>query len=93
MRLPRLFQTYAGLDRGIYFLFIAQVVNSIGHFVHPFLTLLLTQKLGMDAGEAGFYVFLSAVAWVPARWPAGRSQTASAGKKPWSCSTPCPHWP
>ena len=58
-------KTYAGLDRSIYYLFIAQVVNSIGHFVHPFLALLLTQKLGMDAGEAGFYVFLSALAWVP----------------------------
>jgi hypothetical protein len=46
------------------------VVNSVGHFVHPFLTLLLTRKLGMDAGQAGFYVFLSAladgrVAWLP----------------------------
>lgn len=65
-------KTYSGLNRSIYFLFIAQVVNSVGHFVHPFLTLLLTQKLGMDAGQAGFFVFLSAVAWVPGALVGGR---------------------
>ena len=65
MRLPKLFGTYAGLDRSVYFLFLAQVVNSVGHFVHPFLTLFLTGKLGMDPGEAGFFVLLSLTAWVP----------------------------
>ena len=65
MRLPKLFRTYAGLDRSVYFLFLAQVVNSVGHFVHPFLTLFLTSKLGMDPGEAGFFVLLSLTAWVP----------------------------
>jgi MFS family permease len=65
MQLPRLFRAYAGLDRTVYFLFLAQVVNSVGHFVHPFLTLFLTQKLGMDPGEAGFFVLLSLTAWVP----------------------------
>jgi hypothetical protein len=81
VRIPRLFHTYAGLDRSIYFLFLAQVVNSIGHFVHPFLTLLLTQKLGMDPGEAGFYVFLSALAWVPGSLAGARRPTASAGRR------------
>lgn len=72
MRFPKLFKTYAGLDRSIYVLFLAQVVNSVGHFVHPFLTLFLTQKLGMDPGEAGFYVFLSAVVWVPSALAGGK---------------------
>jgi MFS family permease len=75
------FKTYTGLDRSIYFLFIAQVVNSIGHFVHPFLTLLLTQKLGMDAGEAGFYVFLSALAWVPGSLAGGKVADSFGRKK------------
>jgi predicted MFS family arabinose efflux permease len=74
-------KTYAGLDRSIYFLFIAQVVNSVGHFVHPFLTLLLTRKLGMDAGEAGFYVFLSAMAWVPGSLAGGRIADSWGRKK------------
>jgi MFS family permease len=58
-------RSYSGLDRSIYFLCLAQVVNSIGHFVHPFLTMFLTQKIGMDPVEAGSYVMLSAAAWVP----------------------------
>jgi MFS family permease len=74
-------KTYSGLDRSIYFLFIAQVVNSIGHFVHPFLTLLLTQKLGMDAGQAGFYVFLSALAWVPGSLAGGKVADSYGRKK------------
>jgi MFS family permease len=61
----RFLRSYAGLDRSIYFLCLAQVVNSIGHFVHPFLTMFLTRKLGMDTVEAGTYVMLSAAAWVP----------------------------
>ncbi len=65
MRIPRLFRAYAGFDRGVYLLFLAQVVTSVGHFVHPFLTLFLTQKLGMDAGQAGLYVLASLAAWVP----------------------------
>jgi MFS family permease len=65
-------KTYAGLDRSIYFLFIAQVVNSVGHFVHPFLTLFLTRKLGMGPWEASLYVTLSALAWVPGSLAGGQ---------------------
>jgi len=69
----KLFRTYGGLNRSIYFLCLAQVVNSIGHFVHPFLTMFLTQKIGMDPVEAGSYVMLSAVAWVPGSLLGGRT--------------------
>jgi MFS family permease len=65
MGIRKFLRSYSGLDRSIYFLCLAQVVNSIGHFVHPFLTMFLTQKIGMDPVEAGFYVMLSAVVWVP----------------------------
>lgn len=77
----KLLSTYAGLDRSIYVLFIAQVVNSVGHFVHPFLTLFLTQKLGMGAMEASGYVFLSALAWVPSSLLGGRIADAVGRKK------------
>ena len=65
MTMRRFLRSYSGLDRSIYFLCLAQVVNSIGHFVHPFLTMFLTRKIGMDPVEAGTYVMLSAAAWVP----------------------------
>ncbi len=65
MTIRKFLKSYSGLDRSIYFLCLAQVVNSIGHFVHPFLTMFLTRKIGMDPVEAGTYVMLSAAAWVP----------------------------
>jgi MFS family permease len=65
MAIRKFFSSYSGLDRSIYFLCLAQVINSIGHFVHPFLTMFLTRKIGMEPVEAGTYVMLSAAAWVP----------------------------
>jgi MFS family permease len=74
-------KTYAGLDRSIYILFVAQVVNSVGHFVHPFLTLFLTRKLGMGPAQAGLYVTLSALAWVPSSLAGGKIADSFGRKK------------
>lgn len=38
------FKVYRGLNRNIYIIFIGQVINSMGAFVFPFLTMFLTQK-------------------------------------------------
>lgn len=62
LRIP---EPYRGLPRSIYVLFFANVVNSLGNFVWPFLTLFLTDKLGMSKAEAGFFVTLSALSWAP----------------------------
>jgi len=48
-----LFQTYAGLPKEVYVLFIARVINRLGGFVHAFLTLFLTIRMGMSAIDAG----------------------------------------
>ena len=67
--LPRLltksFSLYRGLPRAVYALFFAQVVNSIGHLVYPFLTFFLTQRLGYDSGAAGAFIFVASTAFVP----------------------------
>ena len=81
MKLPRFLQRYSGLNRSIYFLFLAQIVNSLGHFVHPFITLYLTRKMGMDTGLAGIYVALSGVVWIPATLIGGRLVDRVARKK------------
>lgn len=62
MSIRNYLKTYRGLNRSIYFLCLAQVVNSVGHFVQPFLTMFFTQKMGMSPVEAGTYVMLSAAA-------------------------------
>ncbi|WP_343349012.1 hypothetical protein [Terrisporobacter petrolearius] len=45
-----LLSTYKGLPREIYILFLGKIVNAMGAFVKPLMSLILTQKLGMSAG-------------------------------------------
>lgn len=49
----RYFAAYSGLPREVYFLFAARLVNSMGFFITPLLTLILTRKLGIGKAEAG----------------------------------------
>jgi MFS family permease len=65
MNLIAIPKTYRGLPKSVYALFFAHVVNAIGNFVWPFLALFLTDRLGMSKAEAGFFVTLSALAYVP----------------------------
>ncbi len=65
MRFPRFLQPYTGLPRSIYFLFIIRVINSMGSFVFPLLTLLLTDKIGLSPDKAGIYVSLAAMSYIP----------------------------
>jgi len=65
MKLKNLLGPYAGLPGNVYVLFLAKVVNSLGNFVWPLLTLLLTDRLGMSKTEAGFFVMLATAAYVP----------------------------
>lgn len=59
------FMIYAGLPKSIYVLFIVTVVNGLGMFVFPFMTLLLTKKIGLDTQAAGNFLFLMSLAYTP----------------------------
>ena len=63
---------YRGMPRSIYVLFFARIVNSIGSFVFPFLTMFLTDKLGLSAGEAGIYILLSGLSFIPGSFLGGK---------------------
>ncbi|RDY28038.1 MFS transporter [Romboutsia weinsteinii] len=65
MSLRNLLMPYKGLPREIYILFIGKIVNCIGAFVHPLMALILTQRIGMSASEAGQYVTMVAVCQAP----------------------------
>ncbi len=58
-------KTYLGLPKGIYIIFLVQVVNRFGDFVVPFLTLFLTVKLGYSIETVGFITMLSALVITP----------------------------
>jgi MFS family permease len=58
--LTKIFTPYKGLPFGIYILFFATVVNNIGNFVGPFLTLFLTNKAGINVWLVGIIVAVNA---------------------------------
>jgi MFS family permease len=66
------FSIYRGLPRPVYTLFAAQVVNGVGIFVFPFLALFLTKRLGWSVAEAGRFMFLASIAYIPGTFLGGR---------------------
>jgi MFS family permease len=75
------FSSYSGLPREVYFLFAARLVNSMGFFVTPLLTLILTQKLGMSKAEAGTTVALLLLTQAPCVILGGRLADTIGRKK------------
>ncbi|MBU4361795.1 MFS transporter [bacterium] len=72
MKLPQMLNHYTKLPKSIYILFFARMVNSMGAFVYPFLTIYLTKTLSLDEGEAGFIVMLAITAHLPGLIVGGR---------------------
>lgn len=54
-----LIEPYKGLPVSIYVLFFASVVNNMGNFVMPFLTMFLTYRIGLNVGIVGTIVAVS----------------------------------
>lgn len=66
------FGVYKGLPKPLYTLFIATIVNSMGIFVFPFLTLYLTGRLGMSQGKTGSFLFLLSLLYIPGNFIGGK---------------------
>jgi len=54
MKIYALFKPYLNLPRNVYILFFADIINSAGSFVYPFLAMFLTLKLGFSEYYSGF---------------------------------------
>jgi MFS family permease len=67
-----LFGIYRGLPAPIYTLFAATVVNGVGIFVFPFMTLFLTKRLGWSPSRSGDFMFISSLAYIPGSILGGR---------------------
>lgn len=59
MKKLNLIGNYKGLPKSIYFLSFASIVNSLGNFVMPFLTLFLTNKAGLNAPTVAVIVSIN----------------------------------
>jgi len=55
------FETYKGLPKAVYFLFVVRIISSMGNFVYPFLTLFLTEKIGLTPKEAGTFFMVASI--------------------------------
>lgn len=56
---------YKNLPKSVYSLALVNFINGFGNFVFPFLTLFLTQKLGYTTSQAGRYMMISMIMYVP----------------------------
>lgn len=80
-RILAVFAIYRGLPASVYVLFLATVINGIGIFVFPFMTLFLTKNLGMGEAEAGNYMLIASIAYVPGTLIGGRLADRLGRKK------------
>ena len=79
--MKKIFSNYTGLPRSIYVLFWVQVINRFGDFVVPFLTLLLTQRLGFSFAVTGLIVMIASVITIPASLLGGKYSDEIGRKK------------
>jgi len=80
-KFSNLLSPYQGLPREVYIIFLARVVNAIGAFVWPMMTLILTKKIGLSTSEAGFWIAVSGLLSMPASLIGGKL-TDTIGRKP-----------
>lgn len=61
MKTKGIISQYFGLPKSIYVLFFASIINNLGQFVGPFLTMFLTFKQGMSVNNVGIIVAINAI--------------------------------
>ncbi len=66
------FVVYRGLPRPVYVIFFSTMINGMGIFVYPFMALFLTQKLHYSVANAGLFMFLSSLAYIPGTFIGGK---------------------
>jgi len=72
---------YKGLPREVYVLFFSKMVVAIGAFVYPLLTLLFTKKIGLSQSEAGNWIALIGLVYIPASLLGGKICDSFGRKK------------
>ncbi|WDV47251.1 MFS transporter [Clostridiaceae bacterium M8S5] len=77
----KIFKPYMGLPKAVYVIFISKIVNAMGAFVIPLLTLILTKKIGLAEDDAGFYIALLGFIYMPAALIGGKIADSFGRKK------------
>jgi len=79
--LNTLFSPYKGMPKEIYVIFVARIINALGCFVMPLLTIILTQDVGLSKQMTGFYISLSGLLYLPASMVGGKLADTIGRKK------------
>jgi len=69
------------MPREIYIIFLSKTVNAMGALIYPFMTLLLSSKIGLSGAETGFYMTMTGLIYGPASLIGGKLAD-SLGRKP-----------
>ncbi len=81
MRHSNILKIYSGLPRSIYVIFFARIINSMGSFVHPFLTLFLTKSIGLRIETVGLFLMMAAFSSIPGSLIGGKLSDCVGRKK------------
>lgn len=65
MKKRDVFQVYRGLPSSIYILFIVRIINALGAFVGPFLTMFLASEIGFSKEIIGLFIMANSLSTVP----------------------------
>lgn len=79
--LRNLLNPYRGMPREIYVIFVARIINAIGAFVMPLMTIILTQSIGLSKEMAGFYLSIAGIINLPASLLGGKIADSFGRKK------------
>ena len=79
--LNTLFRPYKGMPKEIYVIFVARIINALGCFVMPLLTIILTQNVGLSKQMTGFYISFSGLLYLPAAMVGGKLADTIGRKK------------
>lgn len=71
-KLMGLLKPYRGLPKEVYIIFLSRIINALGCFVMPLLTLILKEKIGLSEQMTGFYISISGLLFIPASMLGGK---------------------
>lgn len=72
LAMNRIIKEYKKLPKEIYILSLATLINRIGDFVVPFLTLYLSQKIGLNIRTTGIIVTITGLVKIPGSYFGGK---------------------
>ncbi|MEG0772552.1 MFS transporter [Clostridium sp.] len=80
-KLKQLFKPYKGLPREVYIIFLSKVINALGCFVMPLLTIILKDSIGLSDEMTGAYISASGFLYLPASIIGGKLADTIGRKK------------